>query len=54
MGWEYYLAELPLVVGMQLRNVALAKVPKLDLVPPGRSASAKLREVVGDRIEDWL
>lgn len=53
MPWEYYVAVLPLVVGMQLRNISLAKIPKVELVTPGRSAKAKAREILGDFAKDW-
>jgi hypothetical protein len=53
MPWEYYVAVLPLVIGMQLRNISLAKIPKVELVTPGRSAKAKAREILGEFAEDW-
>lgn len=51
--WSYYIHELPLAIGMQLRNAALHSSGS-DLVTPGRSAEAKGREILGDHIEDWI
>jgi hypothetical protein len=51
-GWDYYVSELPLAIGLQLRNAAL-HAQGSDIVPPGRSAEAKGREILGDHIKDW-
>lgn len=51
--WDYYVSELPLAIGLQLRNAALAAQGS-DIVPPGRSAESKGREILGDHITEWV
>ena len=51
--WHYYIDVLPLAIGMQLRNAALLQ-EGVTLLPPGRSAAAKAREIVGDALDSWL
>lgn len=51
--WDYYVSDLPLAIGLQLRNAALYAQGS-DIVPPGRTAEAKGREILGDHIEDWM
>ena len=53
MPWSYYVDELPLVVGMQMRNAALAQ-EGIRIIPPGRTAYAKAGEILGDYIHEWL
>lgn len=50
--WHYYAHVLPLAIGLQLRNAAL-HAQGSDIVPPGRSAEAKGREILGDYIAEW-
>ena len=50
--WDYYVHALPLAIGLQLRNAAL-HAQGSDIVPPGRSAEAKGREILGDHIGEW-
>lgn len=51
--WAYYMDELPLCIGMQLRNADLFE-RGCDIVPPGRSASAKMQEILGEHAEAWF
>ena len=51
--WSYYVDELPLVIGLQLRNVSLAQ-EGIRIIPPGRTAGAKAREILGEHISSWL
>lgn len=45
--------ELPLAIGMQLRNADLFE-RGCDIVPPGRGAGAIAREILGDYAESWV
>lgn len=51
--WAYYMDELPLAIGMQLRNADLFE-RGCDIVGPGRSAAARMGEILGDHAESWL
>lgn len=51
--WSYYVDELPLAIGLQLRNAALYE-SGAHLVPPGRTARAKAAEILGDHLADWV
>jgi len=53
MPWGYYVDELPLVIGMQMRNAALDQAG-IRIIPPGRTAYAKAGEILGDHIHEWL
>jgi hypothetical protein len=53
MPWSYYVHSLPLAVGMQLRNAYIYREGG-EIVPPGRGASAKLKEILGDHAEEWV
>jgi hypothetical protein len=53
MTWEYYTEILPLAIGLQLRNAALYE-DGARIIPPGRTAEAKAREILGDRFREWL
>lgn len=53
MTWREIADELPLAIGLQLRNIALVKA-NARLIAPGRTASAKAREILGDAVADWL
>ena len=47
MTWREIAGDLPLAVGLQLRNIALADVG-VKLVTPGNSAEKMLSEVFDD------
>lgn len=51
--WDYYVDELPLAIGLQLRNTALYQAG-VDIIPPGRTASAKMTEILGDHASEWI
>lgn len=51
--WDYYVDELPLAIGLQIRNAALYE-SGAHLVPPGRTARAKAAEILGEHLEDWV
>ena len=51
--WEYYADQLPLAIGLQLRNAELAD-RGAELLPPGQGAASKLSEILGEHAEDWL
>jgi hypothetical protein len=53
MAWDYYVDDLPLAIGLQLRNAALYE-DGARIIPPGRTAEAKAREILGDRFGEWL
>lgn len=53
MSWDYYVYDLPLAIGLQLRNAALYE-DGARIIPPGRTAEAKAREILGDRFGEWL
>ena len=53
MSWNQIADELPLCVGMQLRNVALSE-GGVKIIPPGRVASQKAMEILGDNAADWM
>lgn len=53
MPWDYYADRLPLAIGLQLRNAALVEAGA-RIVPPGRTASAKAREILGEHAADWV
>ena len=53
MPWSYYVHSLPLAVGMQLRNAYIYREGG-EIVPPGRGASAKLKEILGEHAEEWV
>ena len=53
MPWQYYAEELPLAIGLQLRNAALYE-DGARIIPPGRTAEAKAREILGDSFGEWL
>ena len=50
---EYYLDELPLAIGLQLRNADLFE-RGCDIIPPGRSAGRIAHEILGEFAEDWI
>lgn len=50
--WEEIADQLPLAIGIQIRNFALAK-EGVRIMPPGRTASAKAREILGDHAGEW-
>ena len=51
--WEYYADELPLAIGLQLRNTALYQAG-VNLITPGRTAEAKVTEILGDHASEWI
>ena len=51
--WDYYVDELPLAIGLQLRNTALYQAG-VDIIPPGRTAAAKMSEILGDHASEWI
>lgn len=51
--WDYYLDDLPLAIGLQIRNAALYEAGA-HLVPPGRTARAKAAEILGDHLAEWV
>ncbi len=53
MPWDYYADTLPLAIGLQLRNVALT-LEGAKIVPPGRTAEARAREILGDQFGQWV
>ena len=53
MSYEHAVSKLPLVVGLQLRNIALSE-GGVRILPPGRKAFQKAEEILGDQAEGWL
>lgn len=52
MDYDKICDDLPLAVGMQLRNVALSR--EVRLLPPGSGALDSAREILGDHLDEWL
>jgi hypothetical protein len=50
--WDYYVDELPLAIGLQLRNASLFE-SGVDLVSISKSSSAKANEILGEHAKDW-
>lgn len=53
MTWREIADEMPLAIGLQLRNIALMKV-NARLIVPGRRASATAFEILGDAMQEWM
>jgi len=53
MPFEYYIDQLPLAIGLQFRNADL-HVNVSELIPPGKAASAKARQILGDHVDEWV
>ena len=54
MSWESIADDLPLCIGMQLRNIALAE-GGVKIIPPGRHAFARAKEILGEEgFREWM
>ena len=53
MTWGQIVDELPLAIGMQLRNIALYQRGN-KITPPGRTAHAIAKQILGDDAESWI
>jgi hypothetical protein len=52
MGYDDIADNLPLAIGLQLRNIALSQA-NVRIIPPGRAANAAANEILGDYAEEW-
>ena len=52
MDFNSIVDDLPLAVGLQLRNVALSRTMKI--LPQGSGALNDAREILGDHLDEWL